>query len=64
MCIIYFKNIQCGLVNVCHYLLTGRKKRQQIQTPSERIELSPFAICIPVLGGSFDKASGQPAYSI
>lgn len=28
MCIIYFENIQCGLVNVYHYLLTGRKKKK------------------------------------
>lgn len=29
MCTIYFENIQCGLVNIYHYLLTGRKKKKK-----------------------------------
>lgn len=38
MCIIYFENIQCGLVNVYHYLLAGRKKKEKwskVQKPSK-----------------------------
>lgn len=67
MCIVYFENIQCGLVNVYHYLPTGRKKKKKeakYKNLPKRTEFSPFPICAPVSGGSFDKASGQPAHAI
>lgn len=68
MCTVYFENIQCGLVNVYHYLLTGRKKKKKSsevhKLPKKRIEFSPLPSSTPVLGGSFDKDSGQPADAI
>lgn len=67
MCIIYCENTQCALVNVYHYLPAGTKEKKneaKYKNLSKRIDFSPFPICVPVLGGSFDKASSQPAHAV
>lgn len=66
MCIIHCENIQCVLVNVYHYSPAGRKKKNEAKYKNlpKRIDFSPFPICVPVLGGSFDKTSSQPTHAV